>query len=374
MNIPVTMPDLNRSYRDFRVDGEAILFALAAIKGCGAAAADAIVSERAASGPFDSIFELCERIPSTQCSRSTIESLIKAGALDSLGGSRAQHLAVLDRALQSGAAAQADKRRGQMSLFGESKHDPQVGSVFAMLPDLPEIESRKMLAAEREVLGFYLSSHPLEQHRAAIARFVTHTTAQANHSKDRESVTMGGMISAIKFSNTRPREPNSPIKYAMFDLEDLDGSIRCIQWPGEFAEQGTLIQTDAVVVIQGIIDRRGGDEANLIAKRVIPLNQTEQFLTAGIRLRLTQPEHSESTVRSVYEIVRGYPGAKCIELDFVLDNGLRVRSECGKQVELSEELLQRLQSLLGGGCVESILAGPSLTKAKPSRAKPFVVV
>ncbi len=356
MNIPIQPPDVNQSHGEFRVDGDRILLALSAIKGCGVAAAEAIAAERENRGRYASIFDFCERLPSTVVSRSTIESLIKAGACDSLGGHRAQLLGVLDRALQGGAAAQADRRRGQMSLFGGEEPEESAAAAATPLPDVPHLETHQLLAMEREVLGFYLSSHPLAEHQATLARYVTHACHRLEGVKDRESVTLGGMITAIKLANTRPREANAPTRYAMFDLEDTDGLIRCIAWPTEYVGLGNLIQPESIVVIQGTLDRRGGDEPNLIVKRIIPLAECDQVMSQGVSLRLTQPRHDEATLQSLYEIIRGYPGAKELELEIELDSGSRVRVRSGKRIALDDELLARLREFLGADRLEHLFA------------------
>ncbi|MGI9519569.1 MAG: DNA polymerase III subunit alpha, partial [Pirellulaceae bacterium] len=229
MGIEVVPPSVNSSGVKFRVTDDRIHFAMSAIKGCGSSAAEAIVHSRDQDGPFHDIFDFCERIESSLCNRSSIESLIRAGAMDSFGANRAQLLAVLDRALQSGAAAAADRRSGQKSLFGGDPADETAEASAGTLPDLPEMDKRDKLLAEKEVLGFYLTSHPLQEHDERLARFRTKLSNQLGACRDRESAVLGGMISSIKYSHVkRVRDADSPTKYVMFDLEDMAGSVRCI--------------------------------------------------------------------------------------------------------------------------------------------------
>ncbi len=367
MEIVVEPPDVNRSQCNFQVSDGRIQFALSAIKSCGGAAADAIVATRAAGGPFKSLFDFCERIPPNQCSRSTIETLIKAGAFDSLKAHRAQMLAALDKALGAGAAVQADRRSGQKSLFGDVQDD--AGEADHSLPDLPEMDQRRLLAGEKEVLGFYWSSHPLAQYQDTLRRFCTHTTQQIGNAKDREAVAMGGLISSIKFSHVkRARDASAPTKYVMFDLEDVDGAIRGIQWPTEFAEQGQFIQPDAIVVIQGTIDRRS-DEPNLIVKRVIPLEQLDKQLTTGLKIRI-RPPHDESTLRTVQQITRGYPGHQQFLLDIETADGGRTQLESNKRIELSDELVSRLKDALGPGNIEFLFAKLDHKPVPPPASRP----
>ena len=178
MEIAVLPPDVNRSGAEFTVAEGRICFGLSAIKGCGAAAAGAIARERAAGGPYRSLFDFCERLDPGAVNRAAVESLVKAGAFDSLGARRAQLLAVLDRAMQAAVAAASDRRSGQKNLFGGGDDEP-ARATATNLPEMPEWDERERLAKEKEVLGFYLSSHPLAEHRETLALYCSHTTVQA---------------------------------------------------------------------------------------------------------------------------------------------------------------------------------------------------
>jgi len=270
MQIEVKPPDVNRSDVDFSVSGKFIHFALSAIKGCGGAAAEAIVAERQKNGPYRDLFDFCERVDPAACNRAAIETLVKAGAFDSFGARRAQLMAVLDRALQAGASALADRRSGQKSLFGDIEEDTSPAAVNLSLPDVPEWPEREKLLAEKEVLGFYLSSHPLEEHRTVFETFCSSSTELAGMA-DRAEVMLGGMISSIKIAHVRKlRAGATATKYANFDLEDLDGITRCILWPDDYAVCGDLVAADNILAVRGVIDRRGGgDEINFIVNELM---------------------------------------------------------------------------------------------------------
>ena len=229
MNIEVVAPCVNTSESDFSVGGGKIFFGLSAIKGCGGAAAEVLVEERKANGSFKDIFDLCERVESSKCNRSTLETLIKAGAMDSFGFNRAQLASVLDRAIQAGAAAIADKLSGQKSLFGGFGDEEEKEPAKVEIPDIPDLMDREKALAEKEVLGFYLTSHPLAEYKSALEMHCSHTSAGLADMKDRSQVTLGGMVSSLKFSNVkRAREPGANTRYVMFDLEDVEGAVRCI--------------------------------------------------------------------------------------------------------------------------------------------------
>ncbi len=174
MNITVVPPDVNRSHVDFAVATAGSTSDCRRSRAAVGPAAEAIVRERDRGGPFRDLFDFCERVDAAACNRATIETLIKAGAFDSFGARRSQLTAVIDRAMQSGAAALADRRSGQKSLFGDLDEDER--TVQVALPDIPEWEERERLAMEKEVLGFYLSSHPLAEYEKTLSTFCSHTT------------------------------------------------------------------------------------------------------------------------------------------------------------------------------------------------------
>ena len=358
MDIEVVAPDVAHSDVDFSVSDGKIYFALSAIKGCGGSAAEAIVTARKTDGPFKDLFDFCERVDPSACNRSSIETLIRAGAFDSFDARRSQWMAVVDRALQSGAAALADKRSGQKSLFGELEENTTATPAVS-LPDIPEYEDTEKLPLEKEVLGFYLSSHPLEQHRSVLETFCTHSTIELTQLPDRTEVTVGGMMSSIKLSHVRKaRAGSTATKFANFDLEDLDGAVRCILWPDDFVEYGEMVQADAILAIRGVVDRRGGsDEVNLIANELIAIDQLGARYTRGVAIRLQERIHGEQGLKQLKEILRGYPGDCDVQLVLCLDDGSRVQLKAGNlRVEVNAELRRRLDDLLSPGNVRMLTA------------------
>jgi DNA polymerase-3 subunit alpha len=274
----------------------AITFGLSAIKGCGEQAAAALVDERTKRGEFRDIFDFCERVDPALCNRATIESLVKAGAFDFTGARRAQLLAVLDRAMQRGASLLADRKSGQKGLFDAGDDDAATTTVAAHLPDMPEWNEKEKLANEKEVLGFYLTSHPLAEHAGTLATYCTHTTASIAGLSTRTEVLMGGLIGAIKHSQTKnPRAGETNTRYAMFDLEDMEGMIRCILWPSDFVNFGQMVVDGAIVALRGAVDRRpGSEEANLIVNEILPLSDLATRFTRTIRIRVEEPTSPSS--------------------------------------------------------------------------------
>jgi DNA polymerase-3 subunit alpha len=349
MGITVVPPDVNHSDSDYAVREGKIFFGLTAIKGCGAGAAEVIAQSRRKQGPFHSLFDFCERIDAAAANRSTVETLVKAGAFDSLGARRAQLFAAVERAMQSGAAAAADRRSGQMALFGDDDEEtPEVAA--ASLPDVPEWEERDKLFKEKEVLGFYLSSHPLAEHEKTLSTYCSHNSVEAAALPHRSEVMLGGMLSAIKFAHTKNPKPGSPSRYAMFDLEDMAGMIRCILWPDQFVHYGEMVTPDAVLVVLGSIDKRpGSDEANLIVGELISIDDLAGRFTRGIMIRVMEKPHGQRGLEQLYEILRGYPGNCELELVICLADGSRVPMSSKKRVSLDPEMRRRVEDLLGPG-------------------------
>jgi DNA polymerase-3 subunit alpha len=361
MGIEIVAPSVNTSAADFSVADGQIHFALSAIKGCGGSTATSIEKERTENGPFKDLFEFCERVDLHAVNKSAIETLIKAGAMDCFGAKRSQLLAVIEKAVQAGLAVQADKKRGQASLFGafEEQEDAGSGSTV-VLPDMEEWPEREKLTYEKEVLGFYLESHPLAEFEPKLATFRTQTTDSLADIKDRGEVVLGGMISSIKIAHTKNPKPGQPSKYANFDLEDMQGAIRCILWPRGFADHGEKVQPDAVVLAKGKIDRRGGgDEANLIVDELIPIDDLDNRYTHGMRIRLQQDHHDQETITRLKEILRGYPGQQELLFSMQMTSGDTVHLKSDKfRIQVTPEMRSRIDDLLGSGYYRLMMSKP----------------
>ncbi|MFO1063741.1 MAG: OB-fold nucleic acid binding domain-containing protein [Pirellulales bacterium] len=373
MGITVVPPDVNSADIDFTVADNKIYFGLSAIKGCGGSASEAIVRARRTGGPFTDIFDFCERVDPQGCNRSTIETLIKAGAMDAFGARRAQLMAVIDKAMQAGASALADHKRGQGNLFDDfaEEEEKSSGPTKQPLPDVPEFPDTQRLAMEKEVLGMYLSSHPLAQYADQFRAFVTHTSATIKNCKDRQEVIVGGMISSIKLANTRNPKPGAPSKYANFDLEDLDGNSRCICWPDGYATMGEMIEAERIVLLRAAVDKRGeGDEYNLIANEIIPIETAASRFTAGLRILLSESQHSMETLPRLNEVLRGYPGKLEVHFALQVRSGETVHLKTKRhRVDVTPELRARLDDLLGEGNHRLIMAPPNLKSAPPPQRR-----
>ncbi|MDA7951480.1 MAG: DNA polymerase III subunit alpha [Pirellulaceae bacterium] len=362
MGIEVVPPSVNTSHVEFSVANGKIHFGMAAIKGCGGSAAEAIVKARDEEGPFKSLFDFCERVDPSECNRAAIETLVKAGAFDCFQAKRSQLLEIVERAVSAGAKSIADRRRGQQSLFGGEAEEEQGELDTASLPDLEEIPHREKLLMEKEVLGFYINGHPLAEFSDSFRTYCSHSTAAIVDVETKREVILGGMISSIKTAHVRKvRKGSTHTKFANFDLEDAQGSIRCIMWPEDFAKLGHLVEPDAVVVIRGTIDRRGGDEANLICNEVIPVSQLEQHYTSGIRIHLAEARTTPETIVQLKRILQSFAGDRKVEFTLTLKSGDRVHLASEEiRAEVTPELKDRISSLLGEGNYQVVTTPPQV--------------
>ncbi len=352
MEVEVVPPSVNTSHSDFTVTDGKIHFGMSAIKGCGGPAALAIVAAREQGGPFTDIFDFCERVDPAHCKSSTIESLIKAGAFDVTGARRSQCLNVLEKALQQGVSAWKDKRSGQKNMFDAFEEESSESDASAVLPDVPEWDERQKLNFEREVLGFYLTSHPLEEYREQLATYASHDTVAAAALSHRTEVFLGGMLAAVKFSHTKnPRPGQVNTKYAMFDLEDMAGVMRCIIWPEQFAQYGELVRPETILLIRGSIDKRPGtDDANLIVNELIPIDGLAERYTSGVLIDLDEQETGTEKVQRLHEILRGYPGECELRFSLRLADGAHVTMRSDRvKLSLNSEMRARVDQLLGAG-------------------------
>lgn len=365
MDIEVVPPDVNASGAEFTVAEGKICFGLSAVKGCGTAAAEAIARQRELGGTYRSLFDFCERLDPGTVNRAALETLIKAGAFDSLGAHRAQLFAAIDRAMQSGVSAAADRRSGQLGLFGDDE-DPSERAGTANLPEVPEWDRRDKLTKEKEVLGFYLSSHPLAEHQQTLSTYCSHTTSEAAALRPRTEVMLGGMLSAIKYSHTKNSRPGSPTRYATFDLEDTAGTMRCILWPDQLVNYAHLIERDKIVVARGTVDKRpGSDEANLIVSELIALEDLAARYTRGVAIRISEEGHGQGKLEQLHEILRGYPGNCELQLLIYLTDGSRVCCACDElRVAVDEEMRTRVDQLLGPGNLRLLTAAANAAGAR----------
>jgi len=295
--IPVRPPDINLSDIAFSVvfdEGEArdanhghIRFGLSAVKGVGEKAIRAILDERAKGGPFAGLHDFCERVPLGSVNRATIEALIKCGAFDSVHGidQRAAMVEALDGAISAGQRAAADRDSGQMNFFGAPESgggdSPAAPPPAVALPNIPSWSMRDQLNFEKAVLGFYVSSHPLDEHRDTINRFTSTTVREAKELAANIEVIVGGILSRIRPTFTK----KSGEKMAMITLDSENDSIDAVVFPKTYAMAAPALEADRVVILRGKIDRRR-EQPQIIVDEVTPIERAAERLTRAVRITL----------------------------------------------------------------------------------------
>ncbi len=281
MGIEVLPPDINESEVDFTVvDDRTVRFGLSSIKNVGTAATEHIVRVRA-SGPFRSLFDFCARVDGRVVTRRAVESLIKAGAFDSLGD-RARLLAALDSALEYGSRRQRVKtNQTGLFAFGDAAEEPP-------LPEVAPFDRQQLLTMERETLGLYLTDHPLRSWQPLLDGHVRHRIAELGTLSDGEAVVCGGMLVAVREKVSRA----SGSRWAQAVLEDLTGTVEAVVWPKTYERVRALLRPEAVVVVRGRVEVQEG-RVRLLAEEVLPLPQDPQDRPNGLRalhIRITSAE------------------------------------------------------------------------------------
>jgi len=345
MEIEVRPPDVNESRVAFTVVGDRIRFGLAAVKGVGERAVEAIIEARAGGGPFTSIFDFCERVDLRLVNRGVVECLIKCGAFDSFGARRSQLAAVLDRAVAQGGRVQDDRRSGQTSLFadaaGDARDDRQA------LPDLPEWAPGDLLMQEKEVLGFYVSENPLSHHRNVLRQYATATTADLRDKPEGTPVILGGIV-----TGRRDRLTKRGSKMAIVTLQDFEASVECVAFDDGLQEFGHLLREDRVVFVTGEVSRRW-EEPSVRVSDACAVDDARVKLTGGVHIRLRGPQIAEGLLEDLRGIVAGHPGEAPVYVDLVTERGSQVVVRAADKLKIrpDDDCLGDLDRLLGAGHV-----------------------
>ena len=359
LGIDVRPPDINTSDADFTIvrntDDEAegfIRFGLAAIKGVGQKAVKNIVGARDEGGPFESIFDFCERVDSTAVNRGVIEALIKAGAFDSTGTVRKALMNVVDSALHVGGEAQRDRLAGQMNMFGTFSDDASPAPQRAIPNE--EWTEAEMLGHEKSVLGFYVTKHPLASEADTIARFASADCADINRINDGTEVVFGGMISRIRSVVTKSGR-NAGSKLAVLTFEDLTANIEAIVFSEDLEKHRDLIRPDKLVFLKGRIDRRR-ESPSLRVSEVISFADAPACLAEGVLIRLYSVGLDASVPEKLKTICQAHKGTRDLLLRVRTPHNLTVliRVGDGTQVNPDSEFTRDVEDMLGQGAVEVI--------------------
>ena len=278
MQIPVLPPDINQSALTFTPSSQAIRFGLGAIKNVGAAAVNNIVEMRTSGGPFASLASFCERVDLTSVNRRMIESFIKAGAMDSLPGNRAQLFATIDGAMESGQRAMRDRLSGKSGLFGEMLAEAPAEQP---LPHLNDWTVKEKLTGEKEMLGFYVTGHPLDEYRDKVKERGTRSTSELEDLKRGDEVAICGVITGLQRRRNKDGKP-----WASFQLEDWYGNADCMCFFTAYENLQADLQEDVAVLIRGTALPEENAPARISVKEVTPLANVRVNLPRLISIKV----------------------------------------------------------------------------------------
>lgn len=278
--IPMLPPSVNESMGKFTVsaaDGKkGIRFGLSAVKGIGEKAVESIVKERRRGGPYRNIFDFCNRLDSEYVNKRCVESLIKSGAFDGMGGSRCQCANVFEQVMDANSQRRRSNIDGQMSLFDDLAGSMQRSSASETYPDVHEYSWPHLLSMEKEMTGVYISGHPLDEYMDALdgLSFTTAGIEDMSEEEDKglshdgQSVRMGGLVIAL-----RPKATRKGSMMAFLTLEDLTGQIECLLFPAIYEKYGHTIKQDEPVILEGKLSVREDEETKLLVDSILPLKR-----------------------------------------------------------------------------------------------------
>jgi len=354
MEISVEPPDINISDANFTPHGEkAIRFGLAAVKNVGHNAIDSIVAARREVGTFKSIFEFCEKVDLRLLNRRVLESLVKSGAMDSLGR-RAQLMAVLDKAMERAQKAARDADVGQSGLFGVFDDDKTPASSKETLPEVPDWDQATRLAAEKEILGFFVSGHPLEKYADKLADFGARSAAELaafkqSTGKDAD-VYAGGVITSVRVLKSKKGD-----LYAQGMLEDMTGACDLLVFPDAYKRLGEKLKMEVPVLLRVGVRVEEGANTKLTVSEITPLDEAQPRLPRALRIKVPLDIASEATIDALHQVFTDSKGTAQVLFDLERKGEFMVVMEAaGYNVQPDRAFINRVEEICGKGSVRRV--------------------
>ena len=279
MGITVLLPDVNASDWNFTPDGLAIRFGLGAVKNIGVSAVDAIKTARLELGRFRSIYQFCEKVDAGSLNRRMVESLIRAGAMDSLEGTRSQKFAAVESAMEAGQRAMRDRLSGQGGLFGELLDETEHQE--KPLPNVPDWPMRETLGGEKEMLGFYVTGHPLDAYVDKVCELSTHDTGSLEHLEKNTEVALCGILTAVQRRRNREQKP-----WVSMQLEDRAGSVDAMVFTTQYERLSPEIVEDEAVLVRGLVLPEENAPPKISVQEIVPLEKAAIRLPSLISIRV----------------------------------------------------------------------------------------
>lgn len=351
LGIEILPPDINKGEGSFSVDNGNIRYGLAAIKSIGRPVIDAIIAERNARGEFKNLKDFIERLSGKEVNKRTIESFIKSGAFDSLGGTRKQFMVIYVKILDQVNQERKYSMTGQLSLF-DMVDDDQKAEFDIPLPPVGEYEKETKLAFEKEVLGIYLSGHPMEEYEEKWKKNITRTTLDFQldeetgrtkvHDGAREIV--GGIITSKTIKYTKNNQT-----MAFITLEDLAGSVEVVIFPKVYEKNQQYLNEESKVFVKGRVSEEDEAASKLICESIVPFEQTKRELW----LQYADKEAYLSKEKELLELLKDSDGSDSVVIYCKKEKAIK-RLPANRNVSADKVLLSKLTNYLGESCVKVI--------------------
>jgi DNA polymerase-3 subunit alpha len=355
MGISILPPDVNSSDLAFTPDGQAIRFGLTAIKNVGTLAIESVLAARRKLGRFDNLMDFCENVDLRLLNKRVLESLIRAGAFDSVGAHRAQLLAVLDRAMELGQKRQREAESGQHGLFMGGADAPPPPPFE--LPGVPEWTEAERLMAEKEVLGFYVTGHPLEKFMQRLGTLTRHDTSSIEEMAHEAPVTLAGILRGLRVKPSKKGD-----LWASAQLEDLRGSADLLVFPKVYQQLQGVLKPDTALLIKGRVRHEENQKPRVVVNEARPLEAAVNGAKAQLRIRINLAALSEVYLDELANIFAAYPGESPVVFELVRpgDFVARMQSRAPRGVKADDELLDRLRTLCGDNAIRLEKQAPGM--------------
>ncbi|QAR32227.1 DNA polymerase III subunit alpha [Geovibrio thiophilus] len=344
MGILVLPPDINESGKDFSIKNGNIRFGMGAIKNVGFSAIDSMVQNRE-ERPYTSIYDLCERIDLRLANKKVLESLIKAGAMDSFGKNRRQHLQVLEQALEQGQRKQRMKEQGIMSIedFLGGGDDDEDGDNDEFYPNVEEMPENELLVFEKEVLGFYVTNHPLARYSSVLDTFTVSSKDLADKDDDTFAIA-GGMVKAVKHHITKTKQE----KMAFITLEDMQGEVDVLVFPKMYQENIRYLEEDKIIVIKGRVSKKD-DRVSFKAEQIFDPDETVEKLTETVVIKLNAVAFSEERMQKLRQLLAVHHGDAAVMFEVEMPSKFVVKMSAGAdyKVKPSFALFKEIEDIFG---------------------------
>ena len=338
MGIKILPPDVNESYANFTmINRNEIRFGLSAVKNVGEGAIEFIIEARKKYGSFTSLYEFCNRTDSRLVNKKVMESLIKCGAFDSLGLKRSQLMAILSEAMDVAAAAHKESAIGQMTFFAESGSSQKT-------PDMKEWPESQLLNFEKEMIGFYITGHPLAKYEKILKEYSTAVSAGLKSLEDGQKVWFGGIINKIKNTVTK----RTGEKMAIMMVEDMEGSVEALVFPNAYKNISKYIVLNAAIFINGRLDLKE-ERSKIIVEEIIPIMDARKKFTQAVSIDLLSQEMDEDLFGRLRGVFSRHQGDTPVYLNFATKTNDSYRMLIDRKLFVSptNELASELETLIG---------------------------